>query len=188
MASYEDSLDYLNQDFLQIEKSFSFSFGDLLTREFWQENISDRFYNSVNFALPIFLILILYMGFFVGYAYPNYHKYGEFRSNHLFMALLFGFIFLVTVLGRGGLSEIFSERGLKLIEIQNSKLLKDNGVYDNFLFRWRWSLLFFFLTLCSFTFPILFIPLISAYLYRFKSQDKNENKQTRVDKKGFKIL
>jgi hypothetical protein len=157
------SMDLLNRDALSEGRTILPHFMDLFTKSFWMENISDRFYSSLNYVLPIVVILLFYTFVLALYILPNALKYGEIKVSTVG---LFAFIAITLMIGKFGkrMNLFLPLRGSKLVVLQNEIFLREDRIYDTYLDEWRWNLWLFFLTLTSFTVPFMMITFVLSYV------------------------
>jgi hypothetical protein len=186
MASYE-SLNFFDQDALQNESSHRFSTRILLDREFWVNNLSDRFYMAFNFTFVIAIILIIFLFFFIALVIPNFCRTGEFRPAYPLLPIFLITVLTIAFLG-ANMKSLLTERGVKMVDIQNSILLNNDIAYTKFLVRWRWAFCFFSLTLSSFFWPSMLFAVVGSFIIYLVSQKWGEKNEKFVTINGFRIV
>lgn len=146
---------------------------DLFTKNFWVENISDRFYSSINYVLPVLVILLCLhrSAFALSAAQSNKVWRDADLSNRKFGICLYHHFDCQI----WKLNWFPPMRGYRLSLIQNEIFIKDDPVYDNYLNEWRWNLWLFFLALTSFSAPFLMGKFVLSYMiYRLPPLDRNK--------------
>jgi hypothetical protein len=171
------SMDLLNRDALSEGITILPHFTDLFTKSFWEENISDRFYTSLNYVLPIIVILLFYTFVLALYILPNALKYGEIRVSTVGLLAFFSITLMIGKFGKK-MNLFLPLRGSKLVTLQNEIFLREDGIYDNYLNEWRWNLWLFFLTLTSFTAPFMLTALVLSFVI-YKLHNYSESRMRR---------
>ena len=186
MSSLFDSIEFFNNDALIDGKTSLPHVSNLLAKNFWIDNISNRFYTSLNYLFPIMGIVLFFMGCLALVVFPNGLKYGDSNLSSVQLFVFFSIIILITAFGKG-LKWLLPEKGFKLVTLQNDLILCNDKVYNEYLDEWGWNNWLFFISLISFAAPFMMCAFVLSFIiYKLHKEYKSKkHNKTALSKFNF---